>query len=167
MFIFICDVAKKAGNLLIIYIPLCLYLYDNSFFIRFKAKTFTFHYVYIYISKGFTVNPPIFIFTFHYVYIYMLMKTQQRRIKRIYIPLCLYLYDSGKEKKITQKNLHSTMFIFIFSHFSFDLSSLRKFTFHYVYIYIWQTARRKRGFKNLHSTMFIFIFNLFFNAVFL
>ena len=55
---------------------------------------------------------------------------------RIYIPLCLYLYGATYVGTIHELgNLHSTMFIFI-CWINSQKESAKKFTFHYVYIYM-------------------------------
>ncbi len=126
------------------------------------AHSFTFHYVYIYILIALSETLPLHSFTFHYVYIYMncVLKASVDT-KKIYIPLCLYLYSAyatGAEGAIL-------------------------FTFHYVYIYIdieymsrlknkiyiplclYLYHRAVRTFCNwmyLHSTMFIFICTILF-----
>ena len=59
-----------------IYIPLCLYLYDDNTNITLSPLSgFTFHYVYIYIASSASDVRRISVFTFHYVYIYMAVAT--------------------------------------------------------------------------------------------
>ena len=123
-----------------IYIPLCLYLYEQRFENCNLESEFTFHYVYIYIDSRKRNCPAYF----------------------IYIPLCLYLYVFPAGINISAIYLHSTMFIFIlnlhrwclmyhlqiyiplclylYGILSITTFNASKFTFHYVYIYISQAV---------------------------
>ena len=114
MFIFICSKKSNAKSDILIYIPLCLYLYSKSLIFFLPCTWFTFHYVYIYMSREKVFNiqrkhlhSTMFIFIF---------KCENHRYRRcvylhstmfifisdpilaavspaaIYIPLCLYLY---------------------------------------------------------------------------
>ena len=51
MFIFISSFAARYSSKVIIYIPLCLYLYDDSNILSALTYLFTFHYVYIYMQN--------------------------------------------------------------------------------------------------------------------
>ena len=121
---------------MVIYIPLCLYLY--SLYISTSCLTcwFTFHYVYIYICVHDSVsyNSPNLHST---MFIFIL------RISKIWLGM--------------NGNLHSTMFIFICLPLFFRKRGKDKFTFHYVYIYMRLEELRAEQRAHLHSTMFIFI----------
>ena len=91
MFIFIFAPPDKPLPYRLLYIPLCLYLYENQEYKSFSLPALH-STMFIFISC--TYNKSCFC-------IYL------------YIPLCLYLYCLCSEKGSTLLPLHSTMFIFI------------------------------------------------------
>ena len=117
MFIFICY-----------FLPESFFCLDNL-----HSTMFIFILQLVFLSSSF-----FFQFTFHYVYIYIKRGKRDNKIKSIYIPLCLYLYNV----------------------FSFCNAPVSLFTFHYVYIYIDSIPDSDYAAADLHSTMFIFIFAL-------
>ena len=80
-------------------------------------------------------------------------------IRRIYIPLCFYLYDIKREFRYTrEQHLHSTMFLLIPI-----LCPFRYIPVRYIYIplcfylYIILQGRDHPAKSHLHSTMFLLI----------
>ena len=121
----------------LLYIPLCLYLYAAAWDRTGKEHYFTFHYVYIYISGCFLRYSSIASFTFHYVYIYIWISyILHITTINLYIPLCLYLYQSISFKFNLQINLYIPLCLYLYF--------MPLFTTHVHHI-------------ALHSTMFIFI----------
>ena len=93
--------------------------------------------MFIFISVNVSVDVTnLFKFTFHYVYIYMELIRHFLYCNKIYIPLCLYLYELPC--KLIPKQIKFTfhyVYIYINSENS-KSDSTDSFTFHYVYIYI-------------------------------
>ena len=141
------------------------YLHSTMFIFIWELKEITDSFyrdlhstMFIFISKGNRFRCVKITFTFHYVYIYISEFFSNYILRfNIYIPLCLYLYLARRhycllcykftfhyvyiymlDKDLDRtfyNNLHSTMFIFIYNH-NLSVTNL--------HIY-------------LHSTMFIFI----------
>ena len=95
-----------------IYIPLCLYLYSLAG-IKTTVLQNLHSTMFIFICHSHYAITVLFEFTFHYVYIYIPGGKSVQKSYDIYIPLCLYLYKSIITAERSNINLHSTMFIFI------------------------------------------------------
>ncbi len=109
----------KFTSSIIIYIPLCLYLYG-------KLDTS--------VEEDKDIYIPLCL------YLYSYGSSRCNLVSAIYIPLCLYLYLTPTSSKARSSHLHSTMFIFISYLLINPLNS------HSIYIplclYLYQTQER-------------------------
>ena len=124
-----------------IYIPLCLYLYHvqvkGSAVSYFHLHSTMFIFIYIQTSSSsqiFLIYIPLCL------YLYSYGSSRCNLVSAIYIPLCLYLYLTPTSSKARSSHLHSTMFIFISYLLINPLNS------HSIYIplclYLYQTQER-------------------------
>ena len=96
------------------------------------------------------LHSTMFIFIFFVFYFFPLKSL-------IYIPLCLYLYESYVSDKAVYVFIYIPLCLYLY-YFTLDILDPRtSFTFHYVYIYISSDTPISLPHSHLHSTMFIFI----------
>ena len=81
-------------NVIILYIPLCFYLYEDL-----RSEPFSIAYLYI---------PLCF-------YLYDVIKCHSYRLDRLYIPLCFYLYDDGFMGPKTIKALYIPLCFYLYT----------------------------------------------------
>ena len=136
MFIFISKQALYPTFINIIYIPLCLYLYQPL------HKLFLFFFL-IYI--------PLCLYLYDGTLVY------DTWICPIYIPLCLYLYGAADTDCCCIEYIYIPLCLYLYKVLKFTTQNFVVFTFHYVYIYMRRRKKSRESVNHLHSTMFIFI----------
>ena len=114
--------------MLIIYIPLCFYLYDN-FCSKCGQRIRHLHSTMLLLIR-ISIFPHIQCasFTFHYASTYTALMFQAGYTNRIYIPLCFYLYSKTGEKYI-----YIRKFTFHYAS-TYTLSIVKSFAYPFIYI---------------------------------
>ena len=119
---------------------------------------FTFHYVYIYIQLTESAIKNLFrLYIPLCLYLYELSKWKKIQIWGLYIPLCLYLYIPAVLHMIPGYILYIPLCLYLYEFSNQYMLFLRLYIPLCLYLYARQMAADRRIRLPLHSTMFIFI----------
>ncbi len=134
MYLFQRLLIRELPDRLMIYIPLCIYFNSFRHWLRwFRQYLHSTMYLFQPMPNQYSL-PLRTTFTFHYVSISTSVQSFIHRFSLIYIPLCIYFNTEKGNDIESQKDLHSTMYLF-------QRWCLEPFT-------AWA--------YNLHSTMYLF-----------